>query len=186
MPTPEKSQSARGGLANRECYHGYHRRRSYRFGFATSGNRGATTVPALRRADAWDALQAHESTPILLAVRNDDLADVLARVPDHRRKDLLFLQNGMLRPWLAENGLQHATRGLIFFAVAKRGDVPRSGGESPLCGPHAAAVAAWLNAIGLPAREVDAAAFASVELEKLCGIQSLACSAKRFSVPLMM
>ena len=121
----------------------------------------------LRRADAWEVLQAHESTPILLAVRNDDLADVLARVPDHRRADLVFLQNGMLRPWLAEHGLQHATRGLIFFAVAKRGDVPRPGGESPLFGPHAAAVAAWLTAIGLPAHEVDSAAFASVELEKL-------------------
>jgi hypothetical protein len=34
--------------------------------------------------------------------------------------DLVFLQNGMLEPFLAERGLAHCTQALIYFAVAKK------------------------------------------------------------------
>jgi ketopantoate reductase len=59
------------------------------------------------------------------------------------------------------------TRGLLFFAVSKRGDRPDPGGPSPFHGPHAATVVAWLGELGIPAEVASAGAFAAIELEKL-------------------
>lgn len=121
----------------------------------------------ITRTQGWHLLEQPAGSPIAVCVRNDDLDGVLARTPAHRRSDLVFLQNGMLRSWLAHNGLGKATRGLLFFAVAARGAAPVPGGESPLCGPHANAMADWLGALGLPARAVAGGEFSAVELEKL-------------------
>jgi ketopantoate reductase len=117
--------------------------------------------------DGWDVLADEPGRPIVVAVRNDDLDAVLERVPERRRPDLVFVQNGMLRPWLAEHGLSGATRGLLFIAVAKRGDPIQAGAASPFCGPRAAAVVATLTAHGVPAELVSAERFKAIELEKL-------------------
>jgi hypothetical protein len=123
------------------------------------------------RESGWERLEGAAGWPILLAVRNDDLDEVLERVPGHRRGDLCFVQNGMLRPWLAEHGLadagREATRGLLFLAVPSRGATIEPGGESPFFGPHAEALVAAFTAASLPARAVDAPTFAAIELEKL-------------------
>ncbi|EDM79709.1 hypothetical protein PPSIR1_16645 [Plesiocystis pacifica SIR-1] len=105
--------------------------------------------------------------PIVLAVRNDALPAVLERIPKARHPDLVFVQNGMLRPYLDARGLGEATRGLLFFAVPTRGAALEPGGESPFCGPKAEAVVEDLLAMGVPAAVVDAPKFAAVELEKL-------------------
>ena len=129
--------------------------------------RDASRFSLIDRERGWERLDVPAGVPILLAVRNDDLDTVLARVPEHRHGDLAFVQNGMLRPWLAAHGLASATRGLLFIAVPKRGAAIEPGGESPFFGPHAQTlVDAFLDA-GLPARRVDAQEFAAVELEKL-------------------
>lgn len=112
--------------------------------------------------EAWD-----EPGPLLVCTRNDDLDAVLARTPPGRRGDLFFLQNGMLRPWLSRHGLGANGRGLLFVAVARKGDDALPGGTSPLCGRHGETVAAWLRGLDLPAVAVDPSAFAVVELEKL-------------------
>jgi ketopantoate reductase len=119
------------------------------------------------RTSGWDELATEPGRPILVCTRNDDLADVVARVPPGRRSDLVFVQNGMLRPWLAEHGLAGATRGILFVAVPSRGAPIEVGGASPFCGPHAEAVVRWLGALDVAARVVDPDAFAAVELEKL-------------------
>ena len=105
--------------------------------------RGVPCV-VIRRDTGWDALHADDCGPILVATRNDDLDAVVARVPEQRHGDLVFLQNGMLRSWLADHGLADATRGLLFFAVAQRGDDLNPGGDSPFAGPRASAVVRWL------------------------------------------
>ena len=51
----------------------------------------------------------------------------------------------MLRPWIAEQSLPQVTRGLLFFAVAARGDDLVPGGLSPFTGPRASAVVQWLQ-----------------------------------------
>jgi ketopantoate reductase len=124
-------------------------------------------LPLIDRVQGWALLDAPAGAPVLVCVRNDDLAPLLARVPAARHADLVFVQNGLLRPWLRAQGLADATRGLLFFAVARRGDAIQPGAPSPFHGPHAAHVVATLQRLGVPAQEVDAASFAAIELEKL-------------------
>jgi ketopantoate reductase len=124
-------------------------------------------IALVTRTQGWEALAGDVGEPILVAVRNDDLDVVLARVPERRRDDLVFVQNGMLRPWLAERGLTSVTRGLLFMAVAKRGDPIQPGGASPFCGPRAAAVVDMLSGLGVPAEVVEPERFVAIELEKL-------------------
>jgi ketopantoate reductase len=115
--------------------------------------------------------------PILVATRNDALEAVVAATPPERRRDLVFLQNGMLGPWLAERGLADCTQVLVYFAVAKAGDPPLDGvtdlnpeGLTAAWGPHAEAVAARLRAAGLSCAVLDRDAFARSMLEKLIWI----------------
>lgn len=129
---------------------------------AATGRRGAV----LSRAAG--ELAASGEAPILVCTRNDDLSDVLSRVPSSRRDQLVFVQNGMLRPWLSEQGLTGCTRGLLFFAVPSRGEDAHPGPDpSPFCGPMAAEVVDALEHAGIPAREVSDADFRALELEKL-------------------
>ena len=124
-------------------------------------------VTVLGRHDDWRELEHTVGTPIVVCTRNDDLSQVLLRVPEYRRRDLVFVQNGMLRPWLDAHGLQDATRGQLFFAVQTRGAPLEPGPPSPFCGQHAAAVVAEMRALDIPAEVVDATQFARWELEKL-------------------
>lgn len=120
------------------------------------------------RTAGWEALAHHPGRPLLVATRNDDLDGVLVRLPPSRRADLVFLQNGMLRPWLGANGLEGAGRLLLYAAVASREAEPVPGPDpSPVTGAHAHAVAAWLTHLGVPAAVVGPEDFASAELEKL-------------------
>lgn len=126
-----------------------------------------------------EALARGGAAPILVAVRNDDLDGVLTSVPASRRADLVLVQNGMLRPWLASRELE-VTRGLLFFAVPRKGARPEPGGRSPLHGRHAGLVAGWLSALGLPAEEVPRRAFAELELEKLIWNSAFGLLCERF------
>lgn len=110
---------------------------------------------------------ADSDGPILVCTRNDDLDGVVARLPRNRRPDLVLTQNGMIRPWLDRHGLSDNGRGLLFVAVARRGDDLAPGGQSPFVGRHADAVVAFFRAIDVPAAHVSASSFAEVELEKL-------------------
>ena len=124
-------------------------------------------VRLLGRDDGGASVDAGGAGPIVVATRNDDLAAVLDRVPVSRHSDLVFVQNGMIRPFLQERGLADATRGLLFFAVPARGDDLSPGGSSPFTGPHARTMAAFFVALDVPAEALDEAAFKAVELEKL-------------------
>ena len=50
------------------------------------------------------------SGPIVVATRNDALDGIVDAVPVERRSDLVFIQNGMLEPWLEQRGLHDATQ----------------------------------------------------------------------------
>lgn len=124
-------------------------------------------VAVIDRTTGWELLDGAPGTPILVCTRNDDLAPVVQRVPDHRRGDLVFIQNGMIRPFLADARLGEVTRGLLFFAVPTRGAPVEPGGKSPFTGPHARTLVHWLHQLELPSHEVDWARFSAYELEKL-------------------
>ncbi len=142
-----------------------------RIGTALANRAEATSQPValIRRTEGWETLGTSEG-PILVAVRNGDLADVVARTPEARRGDLVFLQNGAIRQRLAELGVADADRGLIYFLVASRGGPVIGGQTSYFTGHHADAVVAWFSALGLAAAAVDRGAFAAWEWEKLVWI----------------
>lgn len=127
-------------------------------------------IELVTRAEGWEAMAATPGVPVIVATRNDDLAAVVARVPEHRRQDLVFIQNGMIRPWLRAKSLGQATRGLLYWAVDVRGETGLIGRASPFCGAHAPAVAAWFSALGVTAWSVDWARFTYSEVEKLTWI----------------
>lgn len=124
------------------------------------------------RTSGWELLDETAGEPILVLTRNDDLAGVLDRVPTDRLSDLVFVQNGALREFLASRYLPHATRGVLFFAVADRTSAPLVGGFSPFCGHHAGYVTEWLNQAGLPSKGMDWARFSLYELEKMVWISA--------------
>lgn len=105
--------------------------------------------------------------PILVCTNADDLSEVIGRVPPERHGDLVFTQNGMLDSFLAERGLASATRGLLYFAAAKRGDRPIAGEASVFSGPWADAVVSWFQHINLPAVAVDRGPFTEEMAGKL-------------------
>ncbi|MFO0579163.1 MAG: ketopantoate reductase C-terminal domain-containing protein [Polyangia bacterium] len=119
------------------------------------------------QGDDTAVLEQPPGAPILICVRNDDLDAVLRRVPEARRPDLVFIQNGMLEDFLAERGLADATRGLLFLSVASRGAPIEVGGTSPFTGPHAEHMARLFQGIDLAAEAIDRARFTAVMLEKL-------------------
>ena len=117
--------------------------------------------------------------PIIVCTRNDDLEGVVEATPADRRADLVFIQNGMLQPWLDAKGLGDNTQVLVYFAVAKKSDPPLDGktdvnpeGLTAAYGPHAAAVAARLHAAGLSCKVLDRPEFTKSMLEKLIWISS--------------
>lgn len=81
----------------------------------------------LTKHDPFPTLIEAESVPIYVCTRNDDLNNVVEKVPFHRRNDLVFLQNGVLSTFLKANGLQDASQALIYYGIAKKNDVPIDG-----------------------------------------------------------
>jgi ketopantoate reductase len=124
-------------------------------------------VTLVDRTSGDAALDGPQGDPILVATRNDDLLDVIERVPEHRHEDLVFIQNGVLRGLLRNNQLSGCTRGLIYFAATERhGDID-PGTISWFTGPHALELVRWFAAMDLKARKVDWARFSYYEFEKL-------------------
>ncbi|MFY0541166.1 ketopantoate reductase family protein [Nannocystis pusilla] len=129
--------------------------------------RSPIPVALVTREAGWEALDGPVGEPVVVAVDNAGLDAALARVPAARRPDLVFVQNGVLEPWLFRHGLQDSTRALLYFAVPRRGAAIEPGGTSVLTGPHAESLATWLRAMDLPVEVVARDAFAAAMLEKL-------------------
>lgn len=145
--------------------------------------RSPTPCALVTRTAGWDALGAPAGAPIVVATGADDLGDVLARTPAHRRPDLVFVQNGMIDPWLAERGLQANGRALLYFAVPRRGAAIEPGGTTVLTGRHADALAAWFAAMDLPAAVVPRGEFTAAALEKLIWNAAFGLLSERFTCP---
>jgi len=117
--------------------------------------------------------------PIFVCTRNDALDDVVEATPPDRREDLVFLQNGMLLPWLKEKGLEKNTQVLVYFAVAKMGDDPIDGktdvnpeGLTAANGKWAQAMANRLATAELSCKVLDDHAFRASMMEKLIWISA--------------
>lgn len=130
----------------------------------------------VRRGDAFPA-DAPAGCPIFVCTRNDALDGIIEACPAERREDLVFMQNGMLQPYLDAKGLGDNTQALIYMAVAKLGDKPTDGltdtdpeGLTAACGKHAEALAARLRAGSMSCHVLETEAFRASMLEKLIWI----------------
>ena len=84
-------------------------------------------VDTLITRSSGQSINENGSGPIYICTRNDDLLDVINKTPKNRKCDLVFLQNGMLEPFLESQGLAENTQGLIYFAISKKGEKPIDG-----------------------------------------------------------
>ncbi|KAJ8600252.1 hypothetical protein CTAYLR_002002 [Chrysophaeum taylorii] len=126
----------------------------------------------MTRTSGWPE-DAPAEGPIYVCTRNDALDSVIDATPVDRRDDLVFLQNGMLGPYLESKGLAHATQGLVYFAVAKLGDAPVDGvtdldpqGLTTATGKWAPAFKARLAKAGLKCHVKEGEDFQRAMLEK--------------------
>ncbi|MEZ4317661.1 MAG: hypothetical protein R3F61_09155 [Myxococcota bacterium] len=125
-------------------------------------------IELITRTSGWEKLEfGVPGDPIVVATRNDDLLEVIERTPEYLHEDLVFVQNGLVRRLLRNNGLVNATRGLIYFAAREKNGEIEPGGTNWFCGPHALTMARWMAMIELRGRSVDWARFSYYELEKL-------------------
>lgn len=121
---------------------------------------------------------------LLVCTRADDLAAVIDATPVALRPHLVFLQNGLLRPFLLERGLADNTQGLLYFAATARDGRAEPGAPSLFFGPHAATLVTLLTAGSLPARALaDADELGREVAVKLCWNVIFGLLGQRFDEP---
>ena len=148
--------------------------------FTKIGNQDGIDVVLLRRGD----MTILPTGPIVVCTRNDDLQTVIDWVPSGRRRDLIFVQNGMLQTWLEQQNLNSATQALLYIAVARAGDEPVDGARSVVTGSRSADVIDLMKALNLSCRAVTKSQFLLEMLEKLLWncVFGLLCQAYDISV----
>lgn len=115
------------------------------------GTAGWEVVPVTRAA-GWDrALDGTDSSPRIVAVREEALGGVLERVPAALVPPLVLVQNGFLEA--VHDDLTTVTRGLIWFT--SKGEFFRELCPSLFYGAHAADLVAALAAGGLSVEVLD-------------------------------
>ena len=126
-----------------------------------------------------DPIPADGEGPIFVCTRNDVLASIVAKTPEHRQEDLVFMQNGYLDSFLEEYGLESNTQALIYFAVSKKGEAPIDGktdlnpdGLTAVTGKWAAAFKERIEAAGLACFDIDTEAYRVAMFEKLIWIDA--------------
>jgi len=139
-------------------------------------------VPVTRHSDPARLSEPLEGprAPIVLCTRNDDLDAIVTYVHPSRHADLVFVQNGAIRPWLVQRGLESGPadpfphvepdRGVLWVAVPKRGDTPVPGGASVFSGHWGPALAQMLDRHGVDACAVERVELAREEAVKLAWI----------------
>lgn len=126
-----------------------------------------------------DPIDADGEGPILLATRNDALDAIVDDCPEHRRKDLVFLQNGYLDDFLERKGLSDNTQVLLYLSVPAKGVPPTDGvtvfnpeGLTASTGEWAQAFADRLAAIDLKCNVVSSQDYRPAMFEKLMWIST--------------
>ena len=122
-----------------------------------------TEVVSVSRQGGWEHLPTHRDAPIVVCVREEALPDVLASLRHVAAERLVFIQNGWIRPLLAD--VTGCSRGLIWFT--SRGEFYKVLRPSIFSGPVAASITEALERGGIAATAVDVAGFAAAEAEKM-------------------
>jgi ketopantoate reductase len=108
--------------------------------------RSGSEVRTVTRTNGWEAaLDEADASPRIVAVREEQLAAVLARFPETLRERLVLVQNGFLEA--VHGDLGPVTRGLVWFT--SKGDFFQVLCPSEFHGPHAASLARAIDAGGI-------------------------------------
>lgn len=119
--------------------------------FAAAFEAAGVTVVPVTRAAGWDrAADASDPAPRVVCVREEQLEDVLGRLPVATRANTALIQNGFLE--VVHGDLGPVTRGVVYFTA--KGDFFKVLAPSPFHGAHAGPLAAALARGGIPAQEV--------------------------------
>lgn len=113
--------------------------------------------------------------PIIVATHCSDLEVVLDKTCESRWKDLVFVQNGMLQPWLQRHGLQNNTQVLLFMSATPenplklkgRMHVQHGGRDSCVRGRWASIITHIMQKGGLQCSTLTNEIFLEVMIEKL-------------------
>ncbi|KAI5083554.1 hypothetical protein GOP47_0003297 [Adiantum capillus-veneris] len=112
--------------------------------------------------------------PIIVATHCSDLDAVLAKTCKTRWKDLVFVQNGMLQPWLKQHYLQDNTQVLLFMSASPENPSEPKGHMHVRGGRDSCAWGRWADTIchimqkgGLQCSVVSQDMFLEVMVEKL-------------------
>lgn len=114
-----------------------------------------------------DKLEDFRPGPILVATRNDSLNSILCTIPPSRKKDLIFIQNGMYHEVLSQHKVLEPTLMLIYFAIQKKGDRPVDGGGSLVTGRYANFMSDLLGQHGVSVKPISKQKFMVATYEKL-------------------
>merc|ERR1711871_935147 len=130
--------------------------------------------------------------PIYVCTRNNDLDAIIESTPKNKLEDLVFLQNGMLGPYLEKKGLDDNTQALVYFAVAKKGDTPIDGktelnpeGLTAVTGKWADDFALRIHNAGLACHVLPKDTWKSAMLEKhiwICAFMAVGAKYKGITV----
>ncbi|HLE60185.1 MAG TPA: hypothetical protein VI700_01480 [Thermoanaerobaculaceae bacterium] len=120
-------------------------------------------IVPVTRVSGWEGALADPDGVLLVCVREEALAEVLTRLRGVGPHRLVFVQNGWIRPLLAE--LPGCTRGLVWFT--SKGDFFRVLRPSVFSGANAGLLAGALERGGIPSAGVNEGAFAAAEAEKM-------------------
>ena len=148
-----------------------------------NGSNGAVEIIEINSSNIKtpDIIPKDGKGPIYVCTRNNVLEDIINLTPDARKEDLVFLQNGMLMPFLSSYGLEKNTQVLVFFAVSKLGETPIDGITDQNPEGLTAANGKWANDIATILKEkgqlkchvLENDAFQQAMYEKLIWICSM-------------
>ncbi|MCO5560184.1 hypothetical protein L7F22_013792 [Adiantum nelumboides] len=115
----------------------------------------------------------NKAFPIVVATHCSDLDVVLAKTCESRWKDLVFVQNGMLQPWLKRHNLQNNTQVLLFMSASPenplepKGYMQIYGGDSCAWGRWADTISHIMQKGGLQCSVASQEMFLELMIEKL-------------------
>lgn len=117
----------------------------------------------------------NDAYPIIVTTHCSHLEAVLNQTCAKRWKDLVFVQNGMLQPWLYQHGLQSNTQALLFMSATPENPLEpkgrmkiKDGGQGSLVwGRWATVISQIMKTGGLECSTVTYGMFLEVMVEKL-------------------
>lgn len=121
------------------------------------------TAAVIKRGDA---VPADVQGPVLICTTCDSVPDVYSGLPRSRKTDAVFMSNGMLLRFFAQNQVEDCTQVLLYMSATDEGTLT-DGGQTAVTGKWAPEVQHFLLGSGVRCGVLDRGAYTARMLEKL-------------------